>query len=207
MRTRRLAQVHIQLQFPNGTASVVDVAADKLGNARASIPVRYNPITRYAQAQLTITVTRLGHTDVVPDPNPITIGQAAPLGATRLRARPIYMQAWCPTDPAACTIRNNSSVVIRIDSDPHVKVSVTLSGPDGTTIPCPFNELTTTAYTDKSGVYRCRLPVAYANAQGSNNGQGSGNGQAPAITIAAQVSAANGYTQTPTPLQLSLAAH
>ncbi len=193
IRTRKYAQIHVQLLFPDGTSSVADTVADKQGLARPDLPVHYNPITRYAQAQLIVTVTRPGHTDVVP--GSITIAQALPLGSTRLRARPSYLTGWCPSDRGACTIRNGGTLIIQVDSDPGAQVSVTLMYPDGTSLPCPSNTLTGTAFTSNTGIYRCQLPVVF---------QGKGKDKDSTIQVTAQVSA-GGYTQSPRPLRLNLA--
>jgi hypothetical protein len=192
VRTRKAAQVHVQLLFPDGTSSVADAVADKFGLARVAVAVDYNPISRYAQAQLIVTVTRPGHTDVVP--GSVTIAQAIPLGSTRLRARASTTQAWCANDRGACSIRNGGTLIIQVDSDPGAQVSASLLYPDGTSLPCPANTLTGTAFTSATGIYRCQLPIAY---------QGKGKGST--IVITAQVSA-GGYTQSRT-LRLNLAAH
>jgi hypothetical protein len=193
VRAHKAAQVHVQLLFPDGTSSVADAVADKYGLAHMDLAVDYNPISRYAQAQLIVTVTRPGHTDVVP--GSVTIAQALPLGSTRLRARPSTTQAWCANDRGACSIRNGGTLIIQVDSDPGAQVNASLLYPDGTSLPCPANTLTGTAFTSNTGVYRCQLPIAY---QGKDKGKGS------TIVITAQVSA-GGYTQSRT-LRLSLAA-
>jgi hypothetical protein len=189
----------VQLLFPNGTtappARPLTTFADRFGYARPSLVIHYNPISSYAQAQLIVTVSRLGHTEVVP--GSVTIAQATPLLSTSVRARPAYLGTWCTSnsspDAAACKVRNGANVVIRVDTDPGAQVNVTLSYPDGTSIAGPANELTSTAFTDQAGVYRCELPVVY---------QAKNRDKNVAIVIKAQVSL-GGYTQTRS-LQLTL---
>ncbi|MDB5075911.1 MAG: hypothetical protein JWO42_2090 [Chloroflexi bacterium] len=187
--TKRLATIHIQLLFPDGTSAVLDAVADKLGNAKLTLPIHYNPITRYARAQLLVTVTRPGHTEVVP--GSVTIVQAIPLASTRLFARPADVLTWCPADRTSCSIRNNSNLIIRVDSDPGAQVAVTLSYPDGESIPCP------SSFTSATGTYRCQLPVVYQAKDTTSQGS--------ALSIVAQVSA-GGYTQTRS-LRMSLVGH
>ena len=54
--TRKFATVQVQLKFPDGTTAPhsgsLTVIADRKGLARANLPIHYNPITNYAQAQI-----------------------------------------------------------------------------------------------------------------------------------------------------------
>lgn len=186
--TRKPSQVQVQLLFPDGTsapaAGPLIRRTDKQGYARISLPVTYQPVTSYAQAQVMVTVTRAGHSDVVP--GLVTIAQAVPLVSTRLRAHPAGLAAWCPADRLSCSIRNNATLIIRVDTDPGAQVVLGLRYPDGTPISCGANDFTSTSLADAAGIYRCELPIVF---QSRNAGQGS------VLTVVAQVSL-GGYAQT-----------
>jgi hypothetical protein len=193
---RKGATVQVQLKFPDGTTAPdsgsLTVVADKKGIARASLPIHYNPVTNYAQAELTVTVLYKNRSDVVT--GSVTIAQSAPLASTVLRARPRYMSSWCPDDQAACSIRNGSVLIIQIVGNPRAQVSAKIVYPDSTSVGCYRNELTSTSLTNDSGVYRCQLPVVY---------QPKASDQGTSLTVVAQLSLGD-YTAQPVSLTLSL---
>ncbi len=194
--TRKYAAVQVQLRFPDGTTAppsgVLTVTANARGIARANLPIHYNPVTSYAQAQLTVTVLNKGHPDMVS--GSVTIAETAPLASTVLRARPRYMTTWCPDDQAACSIRNGAVLVIQISSDPGAQVTAKLVYPDSTSISCYRNDLTSTSLTNANGMYRCQLPVVY---------QPKASDQNTSLTVLAQLSL-DGYTGPQVSLTLDL---
>ena len=196
--TKKFVTVQVQLKFPDGTTApesgTLSVVADRKGLARANLSIHYNPITSYAQAQLTVTVLNKARPDVVS--GSVTIAQTAPLANTVLRARPRYMDSWCPDDQAACSIRNGAVLIIQIVSDPNAQVMAKLVYPDDTSVSCPGNDLTPNSLTNDSGMYRCHLPVAY---------QPKASDQNTTLTVVAQLSL-NGYTGPQVSLPLNLTA-
>jgi hypothetical protein len=187
------SHVRVDVLYPDtSTSSVYGTINAKSGQAVLSLPVHYNPINRYATAQITITVTlRNGHTEVMS--GQITIAQTTPVGTTVLRARADYQRAWCPTSQVACAIRNGSTLIIMVTTDAHVQVNVALSYPDSTSVSCVANELTGDTFSDASGVYRCRLPVVFSSAIAAG----------ASIQVQAAVSV-DGFTRPVLPLALSL---
>ncbi len=194
--TRKLASVQVRLKFPDGTTApqsgMLTVVADKKGVARANLAIRYNPITSYAQAELTVTVLNKAHPDVIS--GYVRIAETAPLASTVLRARPRYLANWCPEDQAACSIRNGAALIIQIVSDPGAQVTVRLVYPDSTSISCYRNDLTATSLTNAAGMYRCQLPVVY---------QPKSSVQGTTLTVVAELSL-GGYTGPQLSLALNL---
>jgi hypothetical protein len=193
VRGRPGSRVRVDLLYPDtSAASAQGTINAKSGLAVLTLAVHYNPISRYATAQITITVTlRNGHTEVMS--GQITIAQTTPVGTTVLRARAGYQRAWCPTDQAACSIRDGSTLIIMVTTDAHVQVNVSLSYPDTTSVACVANELTGDTFSDASGVYRCRLPVVFSSTITAG----------ASIQVQATVSV-DGFTRPVSPLVLSL---
>jgi hypothetical protein len=185
IHTRRQAAVTVTISYPDNSSANADATANGQGAAVIEIPVAYNPINRYAQADFTVTATSKGHTDQVP--GTLTIAQTSPLSNVQLRARPRYQGHWCPTTQAACSVRNNNTIVIQVDSAAGAQVSVSLQYPDGQPVSCPANDLTKSTFADNSGVYRCELPVSF---------QTKLIGAGLKLDISAQVSA-GGFTVSP----------
>jgi hypothetical protein len=184
--------VRVDLLYPDTTASSASGAIGKNGLAILAIAVRYNPINRYATAQITITVTlRGGHVESMS--GQITIAQTTPVGTAVLRARATYEHSWCPTDQTACSIRTGSTLVIMLTTDPHVQVDVSLLYPDNTSVSCAANEVTGDTFSSAGGVYRCRLPVVFSSAITAG----------ASIQVQATVSV-GGFTRPVPPLVLSL---
>ena len=183
--TKRGAAVTVAISYPDNSSANADATANAQGVAVIEMPVAYNPINRYAQADFTVAAVSKGHTDQVP--GVLTIAQASPLSNVQLRARPRYLARWCPAVQAACNVRNNNTVVIQVDSAAGAQVSVSLQYPDGQPVSCPANDLTNSTFADNSGVYRCELPVSF---------QAKLIGTGVKLTISAQVSA-GGFTVNP----------
>ncbi|HVA91755.1 MAG TPA: hypothetical protein VNL71_18160 [Chloroflexota bacterium] len=159
VHTRRLADVTATLSYPDATSTVSNGAANGQGVAVLEALVQYNPINRYVQAQFTVTATRLGHTDQVL--GAFTIAQATPLADVQLLAHPRYQDRWCPVTPEACRVRDNTTILIRVQSTAGAQVSVSLQYPDGVPEPCPYNDLTGSTFANNSGAFRCELPVSF----------------------------------------------
>ncbi|HVA89559.1 MAG TPA: hypothetical protein VNL71_06925, partial [Chloroflexota bacterium] len=149
VHTRRLAAITVTMSYPDDSSANAGATANAQGMAVIEAPVAYNPINRYARAQFTVTAARQGHTDQVS--GTLTIAQASPLGDVQLRARPRYLTRWCPTVQDACRVRNNTTVVIQVDSAAGAQVSVSLQYPDGQPVSCPANDLTNSTFADNSG--------------------------------------------------------
>jgi len=159
VHTRHGAAVTVTISFPDNSSTDADATANGQGMAVIEMPVDYNPINRYAQAEFTITAAAKGHTDEVS--GTLSIAQASPLSDVQLRARPRYQSRWCPTTQEACRVRNNTTIIIQVDSAAGAQVSVNLQYPDGQPISCPANDLTNSTFADNSGAYRCELPVSF----------------------------------------------
>ncbi|MGH2346263.1 MAG: hypothetical protein ACRDG4_13640, partial [Chloroflexota bacterium] len=194
VHTRRAAAVTVTLSFPDDSSTDADATANGQGTAVIEMPVQYNPINRYAQAQFTVTAATKGHSDQVP--GTLTIAQASPLSDVQLRARPHYQSHWCPATQEACRVRNNTTIIIQVNSTAGAQVSVNLQYPDGQPISCPANDLTNSTFADSSGVYRCELPVSFQTKLIRGGVK---------IEISAQVSA-GGFTVNPS-ITMSLVAH
>jgi len=182
VHTRRFAAVSVTLSYPDSTSSMTTGSANRQGVAILEAPVQYNPINRYVKAQFTVASTRLGHTDEVS--GNFTIAQAAPLADVQLLARPRYLDRWCPAAPESCRVRDNATVLIRVQSTAGAQVSLSLQYPDGVPESCPNNNLTGTAFANPTGVYACELPVSFPP---------KSIGKGVQIQIIAQVSA-GGFT-------------
>jgi hypothetical protein len=159
VHTRRFADVSVTLSYPDTTNSVVSGAANRQGTAILEAPVQYNPINRYVQAQFTISSTRQGHTDEVS--GTFTIAQATPLADVQLLARPRYLDRWCPAATDSCRVRDNATILIRVQSTAGAQVSLSLQYPDGVPESCPNNNLTGTTFANPTGAYACELPVSF----------------------------------------------
>jgi hypothetical protein len=185
VHTRRFTQVRLQIQYPDGTTdSPPGMRSDGQGQAAFDVTVRYNPINRYVLAPFVVMVGRGGQLETVR--GTVNIAQGVPLGNSRLRAREAAAGGidngaiWCPGDPAACMVHNNTQIVIRIDTDPGAQVSVALVYPDNQSTPCTGNELTGgSTFASDTGIYRCELPVVF---------QARGKHRTTTLTVTAQVS-------------------
>lgn len=162
IRSRPNEPVLVLLRYPNGIADTRSDTTDAAGVAAVDMTVRYNPLYRYGQAQFQVSVGTSGAADADVVTGTVRVAQSTSVGKPRLRVRAVGAKDWCP-DNGRCTVRNNSSIVIRVDTDPNAQVQVDLAYPSGVTLPCPGNELAggTGAFADGSGAFQCTMSVSY----------------------------------------------
>jgi hypothetical protein len=155
--------VTVQLRYPNGLTDSKADTTDDQGIAIVDMVVRYNPLYRYGQAQFTVIVGTQGAANAEVVAGVVRVAQStATAGKPRLRVRPAGAKEWCP-ESGRCTVRNRTSILIRVDTSPNAQVQCDLAYPNGVTLPCPGNELAggTGAFADSNGTYQCTMPISY----------------------------------------------
>ncbi|HWE64404.1 MAG TPA: hypothetical protein VHB98_22045 [Chloroflexota bacterium] len=168
IRSRPNQSVTVVLLYPNGVIDRQTSMTDAQGTATVDIVVHYHPLYRYGQAKFQVTVGPLNGADNEVISGVVNIAQSTSSGKPRLRVRPAGARNWC-AENGRCTVRDNTSIQIRVDTDPDAQVQLALSYPNGVTLACPGNALTggAGALADDSGAFLCQMPVYYnlANAK------------------------------------------
>jgi hypothetical protein len=151
----RNQSVSVVLRYPTGSSDRLSGTTDSQGALTLSMPVRYNPLYRYAQIPFVITAGAASDTIS----GSVRVAQMNNEPQARMRVRQSTSKAWCGDDH--CVVRDNSTVVIRIDTTPSAQVQLSLTYPNGESVPCPGNDLGGGMFADGTGAFVCRLPVYY----------------------------------------------
>lgn len=148
--------VTVLLRYPNGQTDSATDTTDDQGMAVVDVPVRYNPLYRYGTVPFTVTV---GNDTVA---GTLRVAQSTSSDKPRLRIRPAGAKEWCTVD-GHCTVRDNTSILIHLDTEPNAQVQVDLAYPNGVILPCPGNDLPggSGAFADDNGAFECTMPVSY----------------------------------------------
>lgn len=159
IHAKRNQVAQVQLTYPNGKADRATGVTDDQGMVTLVVVVHYNPLYRYGQAQFQVTIGSPGSAAVDTVAGQVRVAQSATGGSPRLRVHPAG-SGWCP-DEGRCTVRNNTSLILRVESDPGAQVQVTLTYLNGESVSCPANSLNNGSFADDSGAYVCRLFVYF----------------------------------------------
>lgn len=144
------------LRYPSGGVDRQSAMTDSQGALTLSMTVRYNPLYRYAQVPFVISIGD-GKAETVS--GSIRVAQMNNVPQARIRVRPAASMFWC--GPDHCVIRDNTTVVIRVETAPSAEVQISLMYPNGESVPCPGNDLGGSTFADATGAFVCRLPVYY----------------------------------------------
>jgi len=142
------------LRYPSGGSDRQTGTTDSQGTLTLSMPVRYNPLYRYAQVPFVINI---GTVETIS--GSVRVAQMNDVPQARIRVRPAASRTWCGEDH--CVIRDNSTVLIRVETAPSAQVQISLMYPNGESVPCPGNDLGGGTFADGTGAFVCRLPVYY----------------------------------------------
>jgi hypothetical protein len=150
--------VTLLIRYPNGTTDRETGMTDATGQLLLSAVMHYNPLYRYAQVPFVLDVGGITG-DVIT--GAVRVAQISGPAQARIQVRPLSSKDWC--GPDHCIVRDNTLVVVRIDTDPSAEVQMTLLYPNGETTTCPGNDLTggSGMFAASDGVFICRLPVYY----------------------------------------------
>jgi hypothetical protein len=158
VRSVHNAPVTLLIRYPNGATDRQTGTTDAGGLLELSVVMHYNPLYRYAQVPFVLDVGGITG-DVIT--GAVRVAQNSSHAQARIQVRPVNSKDWC--GPDHCIVRDNTSVIIRVDTDPSAQVQLTLQYPNGETTTCPGNDLTggSGLFATSDGVFSCRLPVYY----------------------------------------------